>query len=86
MKITSVTLVKFNRGRCGNVSAQRGRRIAAASVSNSGVAPVHPSSTVVLNRQVTIVDLGLVSSNVATHSGPGVGSVSGRHPHPWPSS
>ena len=78
--------VRFHQGKCGNVSAQRGRIIAVASVSEPGVAPTHQSNKVVLNRQVTAVDLGLVSSNVAIHNGSVVGSVSGRQPQQLPSS
>ena len=59
--------VRFHQSKSGNVSAQGGQRIAAASSSGSGVVPVRPSNMVVLNRQVTIVDLGLADSNVATH-------------------
>ena len=77
---------RFYQSKSGNFSAPRCRIIAAASVNDSGVAHTLPSSKVVLSRQVTIVDLGLVSPNVATRSGPVVGSVSGRHPQQWPSS
>ena len=59
--------VKFRKSKCGNVSTQGGRRIVAASVRESGVAPTRLSSKVVLNRQVTNVDLGLANSNVAIY-------------------
>ena len=78
--------VKFIQIKSGNVSARRGRRIVAASVNDPGVALIHQSDKVIFNRQVTVVDLGLVSSNVATHSGLVVGSVSGRQPQQMPSS
>ena len=60
--------VELRKSECGNASGQGGRRIAAASFRDSGAAPIHLSRKVVLNRQVTTVDLGLVSSNVATHN------------------
>ena len=78
--------VKFNRSRSGNVLAQRGQIIAVASVGSPGVISIRSSSKVILNRQVIVVDLGLVSSCVATHSGSVVGSVSGRQPQQLPSS
>ena len=71
--------MKSCQGRCGNVLTQRGRGAAAASLNIPSVAPPHSSSKVILNRQVTIIDLGLASPCVATHSGTVVGSqVSGR--------
>ena len=59
--------VGFHQGESGNVSAQGGRRIAAASIEKSSIARARTSDKVVFNRQVTIVDLGLVDSNVAIH-------------------
>ena len=77
--------VKFSRSKCGNVLAQRCRRLAAASVGGPGLVSIQFSSKFILNRQVFIADLGLVSPDVVTHSGPLVGSVSGRQPQQLPS-
>ena len=79
--------VVFHQGKCCNVSSQRGRGVAVASLSTPSVAPTQSSSKVILNRQVIIVDLGLASSCVIIDSGSVVGSqVSGRQPQQMPSS
>ena len=78
--------VKFNQSKSGNVSAQTGQRIAAASVGNPGATSTQSSSKVILNRQVFVSDLGFVSSCVAIRSDSVVGSVSGRQPQQLPSS
>ena len=79
--------VRSSQSKCGSVSTQSGRGVAAVSLGKPRVAPPRSSSTVILNRQVTIVDLGLASPRVATDSGPVVGSlVSGHRPQLLPSS
>ena len=42
--------VKFSQSKCGNVSAQRGRRIVVASVGSSGITSIQSSNKVILNR------------------------------------
>ena len=84
--VSSCCSVRFRQGKCCSVSAQSGRGVVAASLGTPGVALTQSSNKVILGRPVTIVDLGLAGSCVATDGGLVVGSVSGRQPQQLPSS
>ena len=78
--------VNSRQGKCCSASAQRGWGAAVASLGLPGVAPIQCSSKIILDRPVTIVDLGLAGSCVAIDDDPVVGLVSGRQPQQLPSS
>lgn len=73
--------VRVDQSECCSVSAQRGWDAAAASLSKQGLAPIQSSHKFILNRQVTIVDLGLAGSCVTVSGRSVVGpQASGRQP------
>ena len=79
--------VRVDQSECCSVSAQRGRDVVAASLVKPAVAHAQSSQKVILNRQVVVVDLGLVGSRVTIAGRSVVGpQAPGRQPQKLPSS